>query len=230
MSLFLRSGLWFLSYLLPTPSNYYHAEFCFEWLACMHTCSLPVSRNVPACHTQRAPQVWYFTFKSYISMQTSRFAFARTSVLNMEPFIPPFPPFSVLFICLFLGVVAFSGGHWPVGVQVSLLAVLPTQDGTKGSLHASGPGAKCGPWLASKADHYHWSQASPRKRLHLSNHAQLLAPPQPQNLIYSFHTGDMCSMNTHSVYSNRTVTRYFLFTVQRFVCNTVVPELLQYFT
>lgn len=110
MSLFLRSGLWFLSYLLPTPSNYYHAEFCFEWLACMHTCSLPVSRNVPACHTQRAPQVWYFTFKSYISMQTSCFAFARTSVLNMEPFIPPFPPFSVLFICLFLGLWYFQGG------------------------------------------------------------------------------------------------------------------------
>lgn len=71
---------------------------------------------------------------------------------------------------------------------MSVLALLPAQHDTQGSLHASGPGAQCGPRLASKANHHHRSQTRPRKRFQLLDNGQLLAPAadSESNLLLSY--------------------------------------------
>lgn len=75
-----------------------------------------------------------------------------------------------------LGPMQFLGGHGLLGKQVPALVLLPTQDDAQGSIHASRPGTQCWPWLAPKANHDYWSQASPRKWIQLSNNGWLLTP------------------------------------------------------
>lgn len=71
---------------------------------------------------------------------------------------------------------------------MSFLALLPSQHDTQGSLHASCPGAQCGPRLASKANHHDRSQARPRKRFQLLDNGQLLTPAvdSESNLLLSY--------------------------------------------
>lgn len=191
MSLFSKEWAYSLRCELPTPSNYYHAEFWFEWLACMHACMHTLLfSSVKKC----ASSSFICCMQKLYQHALCRFLFVSKSQQNMPKvhgtiylFLSLFHPFRCLFTFYFIlsifGAVVFSGGHWPGRLQVSDTAMLPTQVGTEGSLHASGPGAQCGPRLASKTNNHHWSQTPPRKRLHLSIHNQFLAPPRPHNLI-----------------------------------------------
>lgn len=117
----------------------------------------------------------------------------------MASLIPPFPSFPAIFcfICLFIGVVIFSGWYRPAILQVSDPALLPEQDDPQGSLHASGPGAQGGPRLASKANDNNWSQDPPRKWIHLSNHEKLLAPPTVCTL-YMTYRRSVCILGAFS--------------------------------
>ena len=90
MSLFSKEWAYCLRYERPTPSHYYHAEFWFEWLACMHAhFAISMLRNVP-------PPVLYVACKSYISMHRADFHLSVNLNKIWQKFMEPFISFFLL--------------------------------------------------------------------------------------------------------------------------------------